>query len=235
MKKILLTTIALLVGGPVFAADMPTKATPPTLFGGPYNGSGMYMGVEAGGGASSADVKGIPGVNPASLVSAQGLAGVIIGYSTPMLNNQRYGFLEADIGWNNINGNTQGFSVSGPVTIQLLAGYGAPASQVMSFLPTFGITVPTLPLLPQGVTASDMHVYLAGGVDITDVSLNFGATSNRIWQVAPLLAVGMEAAVSTGGVLGARVEEVMQVDGLCIGGVCRDPAMLTRAKVLYKF
>ena len=42
-----------------------------------------YMGLEAGGGASSADVKGLPGVNAASLVSAQGLAGIIAGWSTP--------------------------------------------------------------------------------------------------------------------------------------------------------
>lgn len=234
MKRLALACLALLAPAVASAADLPTLPTKAPLFATPYNGAGMYFGLEAGGGASSADVTGIPGVNPASLVSAQGLAGVIVGYSTPMANGQRYGFLEGDFGMANINGNSQGFSLSGPVTIQLLAGFGAPASQVMSFLPTFGISVPTLPVIG-GATVSDQNIYLAGGVDISDVSANFGPDSHRVWQFAPLMAIGIEGKVSTGGVIGARLEEVFQMDGTCVGAICRDPAMLTRAKVLYKF
>jgi len=234
MKRTLLACLFVLAPTVSFAADLPPLAKASPLFATPYNGSGMYFGLEAGGGASTADVSGIPGVNPSSLVSAQGLAGVIVGYSTPMANGQRYGFVEADVGANNINGNSQGFSLSGPVTIQILAGFGAPASQIMSFLPTFGIVSPTLPL-PGGATVSDQSIYLAGGVDISDVSANFGGASNRVWQFAPLFAMGIEGKVSTGGVLGARIEEVFQMDGTCIGAICRDAAMLTRAKVLYKF
>lgn len=238
MKRFLIACLLALAAaegfGAAYAADLPPLKAPP-LFATPYNGAGMYFGLEAGGGASTADVSGIPGVNPSSLVSAQGLAGVIVGYSTPMANGQRYGFLEGDFGMNNINGNSQGFSLSGPVTIQVLGGFGAPASQVMSFLPTFGLSVPTLPALPGGATLSDQNIYLAGGVDISDVSANFAGTSNHAWQFAPLLAVGIEGKVSTGGVIGARIEEVFQMDGTCVGAICRDAAMLTRAKGLYKF
>lgn len=232
---LLALTLSVAIVGGARAADMPVKAQPAPAFFGPYNGSGYYVGVEMGGGMSNADVTGITGVNPASLVSAQGLAGVLIGYSTPMQGNQRYGFLEADLGWNNVNGNSQGFSLSGPVSIQLLAGYGAPASQLMSFLPTFGFSVPTLPTPPNGASTSNPHSYLAFGIDISDRSADFGATSNHVWQFAPLLGVGMEAQLATGGTIGARFEEVFQMNSTCVGAVCSGAANLHRVKAIYKF
>ncbi len=234
MKRAILSALAVLcLPGLACAADLPPVKAQPNFFG-PYNGSGWYIGIEAGGGASKADVSGIPGVNPASVVSAQGFIGGVLGYSSSMANGARYWFAEADVGWNNINGNTSGFSMSGPVTVQLLAGVGAPAAQLLSILPTFGLTPPTLPQIG-GATQSNPHVYLAPLLDISDVSANYGQASNMVWQFAPGIALGLDAQLSTGGVLGARVETVFQMDGTCVGAVCRDPATVVRAKTIYKF
>ncbi len=227
-----------LMAGTANAADLPSlpaKAPVKQTFFTPYNGSGFYVGLEAGGGAGSAGVSGVQGVNNAALTVTQGLVGGILGYSSDMANGQRYWFVEGDVGWNNFNGNTAGFSLTGPVSIQMLAGVGAPASQILAFLPTFGITPPTLPSLPAGVTSSNPHIYIAAGVDIEDVSLAFNATSHSDWQFAPMVALGVESQLSTGGVLGARIEEVINSDAVCLGGQCTSVDLLTRAKVLYKF
>lgn len=220
---------------PAIAADMPLKAPASQgFFGLPYAGSGWYIGLEAGGGAGSAGVSGVSGVNNASLVTSQGLVGVIAGYSSDMSKGQRYWFVEGDIGWNNFNGNTAGFSFSGPVTMQFLAGVGAPASQILSILPTFGLVAPTLPVIP-GATQTNPHVYLAAGVDVSDISANFGNAGNKDWQFSPLVAIGIEATLSTGGVFGARIEDVITQNSVCVGGVCGSQSNLVRAKVLYKF
>lgn len=211
----------------------PTAAKP-IPFVTPYNGSGWYTGIEFGGGAGSAGVSNIPGVNSASLTATQGLAGVIVGYSSDMSNGARYWFAEVDLGFNNLNGNTAGFSIGGPFTGQFLIGAGAPASQILSVLPTFGITAPTLPQV-QGATESNPHVYLAAGVDISDVSAAYGAASNSAWQFAPLVAVGIEAQLSSGGVIGARIEDVIQTNSVCVGASCASLSNLVRAKLLYKF
>jgi hypothetical protein len=177
----------------------------------------------------------VPGVNNASLTTTQGLVGGIVGYSSDMAAGARYWFAEGDIGWNNFNGNTSGFAISGPVTIQILAGVGAPASEILSVLPTFGLSAPTLPVIG-GATQTNPHIYAALGVDISDVSASFGAIRNTDWQVSPLVALGIEANLSTGGVIGARIEEVIETDSQCIGAaICSKQTNLTRAKVLYKF
>lgn len=236
MRRIVLAAMAALFCGPAMAADLPVKTAvaPKGFFGLPYAGSGWYIGLEAGGGAGSANVSGVPGVNNAALVTSQGLVGVIAGYSSDMSNGQRYWFAEGDVGWNNFNGNTAGFSFTGPVTMQFLAGIGAPASQILSVLPTFGLVAPTLPNIA-GAVQTNPHVYFAGGVDISDISANFGSVGQNNWQFSPLVAIGIEATLSTGGVIGARIEDVITQSSVCVGGVCGSQTNLVRAKVLYKF
>lgn len=235
--KTTLAALAALLVGPALAADLPVKApvAQAVPFYAPYNGSGWYFGLEAGGGAGSAGVSGVPGVNNAALTVTDGLVGGIVGFSSDMSNGQRYWFAEADIGWNNLNGNTAGFSLTGPLTLQGLVGVGAPASQVLAWLPTFGLTAPTLPGLPPGVTASNPHVYFAAGVDISDISTSFNLASNTDWQFAPLVAMGLESQLSSGGTIGARVEDVFQASAVCVGGQCSKMGNLIRAKVLLKF
>lgn len=232
---IALATIAL----PAAAADLPTKAAKTPSFFTPYNGSGFYVGLEGGGGAGSAGVSGVPGVNNAALTVTQGFVGGIVGYSSDMSNGRRYWFAEGDFGWNNLNGNTSGFSLTGPVTIQLLAGIGAPASEILAFLPTFGLTAPTLPATPAGVTTSNPHINVGVGVDIQDVSAAYALSNNNTWQFAPLVFLGVESQLSTGGVLGARLEYVLQTDAACVGvpnGVaCTKTDGMVRAKALFKF
>ncbi|HLH92055.1 MAG TPA: hypothetical protein VKX28_26785 [Xanthobacteraceae bacterium] len=212
----------------------PRITAPANVFAAPYSGSGWYLGLEAGGGTGSVNVGNIPGVNSASLTTTQGLIGGIVGYSSDMSNGARYWFAEADLGWNNFNGNTQGFALGGPFTGQLLVGAGAPASQVLNMLPTFGLTAPTLPQVP-GATQTNPHLYLAAGVDISDVSAAYQQASHTAWQFSPMVALGIEAQLSTGGTIGARLEDVLQTDSVCVGAICAKQSNLVRAKVLYKF
>lgn len=238
MKRIILAAVVAALSMPAIAADLPVlpvKAPKAQgFFAQPYAGSGWYIGLEAGGGAGSANVTGVPGVNNAALVTSQGLVGVIAGYSSDMSNGARYWFAEGDIGWNNFNGNTAGFSFTGPVTMQGLVGIGAPASQILSVLPTFGLVAPTLPNIP-GAVQTNPHIYFAAGVDVSDITANFGSGGNSVWQFAPMVAMGIESQLSTGGVIGARIEDVITQNSACVGGVCGSQSNLVRAKVLYKF
>ena len=141
MKKMfmLIVAAALCVGCSTtrsFSADLPTKAPARTLsfLDNGYTGNGAYFGLytEAGGGSVNGSVAGVPS---GSLTSTGGAVGIVGGYAWTASNGNAFVALEAGFGWQNFNGNTAGFALSGPASFYQDVKIGTPLSNVLSLLP----------------------------------------------------------------------------------------------------
>ena len=191
MKKLLLATVILGLG-PAFGADMPVKA-PVNPFAYP-TASGFYFGLGTMGGGGSANVStgaavGL-GLNSASLVTNQISVNGLVGYAWNVPGSAMFAAVEAWFGYNNFNGEVPGLSFTGPATFTQRVMFGAPLATIAGLFPNFGFTVPPFPPLPSGQTVSNVKPYLFGSVSEDDVSLNFGAMSNKDWRVSPGFGVG---------------------------------------------
>src|SRR5690348_16007498 len=161
MKRItvLSALVAIFLAGPAGAADLPVKAPSiPTAF--PIASSGVYYGLYTAGAGGSADVKNLPaGINAASLTTTQGEVGGVVGYRWGG-SQTRFIDVEADVGWLNLNGQTAGLSLSGPVAAEVGARVGVPMAAITQLFPTLGL--PSLPGLPvpsgQSVLSTQMYV-----------------------------------------------------------------------------
>jgi opacity protein-like surface antigen len=195
------------------AADMPTKASP--LTGIPLAGCGTYFGLNTMGMAGAMNNTGVPG---ASVV--QGEIGGQIGYTCTNANGN-FWFVEGMFDFANINGQSQGLSLSGPVDLFQRAGIGTPIASMLSLFPTLGtLSTPTLPILPAGVTAGPGVAYLYAGVHEQDVSAQLNAATNRVWSISPEVGVGIRYRLSNAVVADTFVGTQFRGQGVCIGGVC---------------
>lgn len=237
MKRLLAIACLVAASGTAVAADLPPlKAAPFLSTTYPVTGAGVYAGLWMAGATQRVEGVGIPGVNAAGLNQVGGSIGALVGYSWANANGSRFIRLEADIGWQNLNGQAQGLSMNGPLTAQVAAQAGVPLDQIAAFFPNLGLpSLPGIPVLPAGVTASPGKGYVGLGADFEDVSINFGAASNTVWSIAPLLQVGMLTPLSNGSAIDARAEIVFQGNGTCIGAVCANLGNLYRAKIGYAF
>lgn len=190
MQKLLLAAAATLISLPALAADLSVKAPVPIPQAYPYQSSGLFFGLytEGGGGSVTATA---PGVNPASLATTDAGLGATIGYAFGTKGSSFGYTIEADAGFTNFNGNNAGFALSGPLSFEQRFVVWTPFSSIQSLLPNlpniFG-TVPPFPILPAGVTASNMQTGLAFGVKEADRSLAFsGLQANKEWIVEPVV------------------------------------------------
>jgi hypothetical protein len=226
MRKMFLITAALVaLSGHAFAADMPVKATPPISFlnGYPYGSSGFIVGIytEGGGGSVTGSV---PGVGSASLTETQAGVGGTVGYVWGQRNVPYAISLEGDFGFNNFNGNSAGFSLTGPASFEQRVVAFTPLSSIVSQIPWLASLTnqvpPFLPLQP-GVTASNLQLGIMAGIHENDISPNFpGLAANKEWRVAPMVGLVSMEQLSNGLALRTYVKTIFPSDkSVCVGPI----------------
>lgn len=225
MKKLLLLA-ALTLAGPAVAADLPTIPNKALTLAAAYplQGCGIYYGFNTMGGGGS--VQGtVAGQNSASITETQAAIGVQAGYACASADGNRFYAFEALFDFTNVNGTGPGFSLSGPAAFEQRIKIGAPLSVLQAILPGLSITnLPPFPGAPAGVANPRMYTYFMVGLHEDDVSLNFGAMSNRVWQISPSVGLGMITQLNGGAVMDVWAEMIPQVQSVCIGGgvLCAD-------------
>lgn len=229
---------------PALAADLPPTPrqirTMPALI--PVTGCGTYFGINTSGAAGAVSGSPVPG---ASIV--MGELGAHLGYTCTTDAVGGFWFLEGNFDWTNLNGATQGLSLSGPIDLFQRVGYGTPAiGQMLSVIPGLGsISTPSLPVLPPGVTAGPAVPYLYLGVHEQDVGAQFvnpntGAVfnSNRVWEISPELGLGFWNRLSNQVVVDVSAGYQVRSTGVCIGlpsGQCPGMGNMWRARVGFNF
>jgi len=223
-RKVLLATAFAALSTAALAADLPAKAKPSTTFQNfltAYNGSGLYVGVNIGGGGGSASVA------SANVVSLQGLVGLTIGYGWAVTPTN-FAFVEGDFDAMNLStGSNLGLTLNGPLDFEQRVGYGFPVGNLAQ-LPVIGpifsgifgsnSTLPPFQTLPPGVTATNMNMYVFAGIDEKDVSFNFpGLASNRAWLIAPEVGFGTRAQLSNGFAMDTSLAAQFDSQGMCVG------------------
>jgi hypothetical protein len=218
MKKIALSLLAAtLLCSAASAADqgLPTKA--PVLSRAYPLTSGMYFGLGTMGGGGTVNAT-VPGVNSNSLISNQiGVAG-ILGYVWNAPNSQYFAAVEGWFGWQNFNGASQGFALTGPATFTQRVMIGAPLNEVAALFPTLNLSVPPFPPLPGGQVASNIKPYLFGSLTEDDVTIDIaGMGSNKDWRLAPGVGIGMLGQLTSGSVVDVFAMTKFPQKGVCIG------------------
>jgi hypothetical protein len=183
MKGLLSLAISLALGSAAFAADLPVKAVP--LPSGYPVGCGYYFGAGTAGSAGA--------VNGAAVGTqiVQGELDAVIGYTCPFATNA-FWFAEASAGINNLNGSVNGLALSGPAVLRERVGVGSPISSVFNPFGT-SLSVPSLPLLPNGVTANPLaQPYAFVGLEEQDMTPQLGnGHSGQVWVLSAMVGVGL--------------------------------------------
>lgn len=240
MRKFAILLTALCAPLCAEAADLPVKALA-VQRDIPLTGCGTYLSLGAGGGAGPVSNSPVPG---ASVV--QGEIGAGFGYTCATSPTSLW-FVEGSLWLTNLNGATNGFSLSGPVDFMIRAGYGnAAINQVLGSIGFGGISVPSLPILPAGVSAGTPTPFVALAGHFQDVSSQFvdpntgnAFTANKIWEVAPAFQVGAWYRLSNNTVAEVYGEYQVRTAGSCFGGglsgVCPGLGNMYRGVFAFKF
>jgi opacity protein-like surface antigen len=212
MRKLVLALV--LLASPAYAADI-TKAPRPSVFSGYVSGQcGMYLGINTIGGAGT-----VNGGPPGASVIQAGLGGTV-GYGCPIgAVPGSFWFVEGNFDWVNINGNQNGFAMTGPLHFEQRAGLGSPISGMLNMLPGWGngLAVPSLPALPAGVTQGPSYPFIFVSLHEQDISAQVFEASNRQWLISPGVGIGLESRLSNNVVAETAVQWVMQSNGLSVG------------------
>lgn len=178
---------------PASAADIPTKAKP-FATGYPAAKCGIYYGLGTGGSAGAVD----GAVVGTQIV--QGELDALVGYTCPFATNA-FWFVEGSVGFNNINGSVNGLALSGPLVLMQRAGAGSPINNLFNLGGVLGLSMPSLPALPNGVTAGPANGYFFAGVVEQDISAQLAGDHSHQWVVAPMVGVGLLTRLSDGVVV----------------------------------
>jgi len=204
LKKLLLATAAVLIAGVALAADLPLKTA---QIGYPTR-CGFYYGVGIGGnaGAVKTDVTGTQVV--------EGDIDAMVGYTCPFGG---YGFWFAEVqgGISNLNGGTilnnassgggLPINFTGPATFIERFGAGSPINALLggllpagnNILNAFQSALPSVPLLPPGITLSPANLYAFVGIVEGDYGATLtGIASSHQWMVSPMIGLGNLARAS---------------------------------------
>lgn len=221
MRKLLAALVAMVCAAPAIAADMPVKAAPAPS-GYPYTNCGVYFGIDTQVVAGSA---------------SQGEVGALVGYSCP-LGVGAFWFVEGDFNFANLNSTANGINLDGPASFTQRVAIGTPISNLLGLLPGMGLQVPTLPVLPVGVSVTSAHPYLFGAIHEQDIGASVGAASFREWQFSPGIGVGMLNQLSNGVALDVYAEAQFMDKSFCapaIGAGCNTIGTLYRAGLALKY
>lgn len=219
MKKWLLASSLLALSvGMASAADLPVKAAPiiPQLS---LASGGFYMGLWTTGNMGSINVNTpLAGANPNSITAVEAGIGGLVGYLWNMPTCATcFLAVEGWLGWANINGNSVGFSFSGPLMAKERLLYGADTATIAAAFPQlFPFPVPPFPSNLGNVTNIKPYLYFA--VDEDDVSLNVpGVAENKIWSVSPEFGLGAKGQVSNTVAVDVFAGVKLPQKGVCIG------------------
>jgi opacity protein-like surface antigen len=215
MRKLIATlAISTALVSPVAASDFATKANP---FANAYTltACGYYLGAGIGGTASSVAGTNIP---PGQQTVGGNIFGTI-GYGCPInATTGSFWFVEAQGGIQNLNGTVNGLSLSGPATFTQRFGAGTPLNQMLgNILPGTAPAVPSLPILPSGVTAGAGSPYAFVALHEDDVSAQVGLSQNQQWLISYGVGVGMRYRLSNAVVADTYAEYKAASNTICAG------------------
>jgi hypothetical protein len=210
-----------------YAADMPVKAPPapnPLFTGYPYGTTGLFYGIytEGGGGPVKGTTTSVAGASSADLVELSAGVGITVGWAWGTPNSNIAYSVEGDLGWDNFNGNTAGFSAGGPLEGEFRFVAYTPLANFQQFLPNApGLgAVPPFNVLPAGVTASHTQLGIMAGVHWNDISPDFaGLANNREFRAAPMIGLVQMEQLSNNMALRTYVKNVFPGQGVCIGPI----------------
>jgi hypothetical protein len=215
MKRLLAVLAGVMFASASYAADLPVKA--PVQMGYPV-GAGFYYGLAAIGDATT-----IPG-GPSGAAQLQAGGGLVVGYTFPISGS--FAFIEGSAYIENVNGAGNGFSLSGPVKFQQTVGFGVDGIlQTIAGMAPFNSatpSLPSLPLLPAGVTTVGQHMYVHATIEEADVTARFvtptvGSFSNREWTIRAGGGIGLLNRLSNNTVIDLRTTAFADSTELCVG------------------
>jgi opacity protein-like surface antigen len=221
MKKLLLAAVAALLALPALAADLAVKSPFGNAY--PTTRCGMYYGIGTGGSASA-----VTGAQVGTQIIGAELD-AILGYTCP-LGTTGFWFVEGSAGANNFNGSVNGFAASGPLVLIQRAGAGSPLNALIN---PFGnsLAVPSLPLLPNGITAGPALPYFFAGM----VEQQLDVATRKQWLIAPLVGAGFNYRLSNGSVADVWAGWQLNSQSICTVGVCGHSGNGGRVGIAFKF
>jgi len=228
MKGLLSLAISVALGSAAFGADLQLKGKAPLFGAYPTTRCGLYYGVGTGG--SAVAVNG--GVVGDRIV--QGELDALVGYTCPF-GQSAFWFIEGSVGYDNINGAVNGLALSGPLVLIQRAGAGSP---INNWFNPFGnqLALPSLPALPNGVTAGPANGYFFAGLVEQDISVQVGLDQhNKVWLIAPLVGVGLLSRFSDGVVVDTWAGWQLNSQSFCAGGSCGKMGNGGRVGVSFKY
>lgn len=228
MKKILLLALGLFASN-AYAADLPLKAT---SFGGYPTRCGWYLGVGTGGNAGAVN----GGVVGEQIV--QGDIDAMVGYTCPFAGNA-FWFVEASGGVSGLNGSTNGLALSGPAVFIERFAFGSPINTLLSSIIPASATpsLPSIPLLPAGITTSPSNGYLFAGLVEQDIGAQIGALSGHQWVISPLVGLGLLTRASNNVMIDTWAGWQLNSNSFCPGGgtACAKLGNMARVGVSLKY
>lgn len=226
----LLFAAALLAPAAAPAADLSAKA-PLFSAGFPTTRCGMYYGFGTGGSSGQVDDAAV------GTRIVQGELDAILGYSCPF-GAAGFWFVETSVGVANLNGSVNGLALSGPLVAMQRAGAGSPLNALFN---PFGnaLALPSLPLLPAGVTAGAATPYVFAGLVEQDVGTQVspGAHTHQ-WLIAPMLGMGLLTRLNgNASVVDTWAGWQMNSQSFCPGGgsACGKLGNAVRVGVSFKY
>ena len=173
---------------------------------------GFYYGIGTGGNAGA--------VNGAAVGTqiVQGDLDAIVGYTCPFATNA-FWFAEGSFGFANLNGSSNGIALSGPLVFIERFGAGSPINSIMANpFANLNASMPSIPLLPTGVTTSPGNGYFFAGMVQQDIGAQIGALSGHQWVIAPLIGLGVLTRASNNVMIDTWAGWQMNSNSFCPGG-----------------
>jgi len=227
----LLIGAILLSAGYARASDVnsPAATALKTLQTGYPTKCGWFIGVGIGGsaGAVTTNIQGTQIV--------QGDLGLNGGYTCPF-GTYGFWFVEASGGIANLNAGTtlantgtgiSGLNLNGPAVFMERFAFGSPLNQMLggllpsgtNFLTALNAAMPSVPLLPTGVTLSPANIYMFAGVVEADYGASLGLINQHQWMVSPIIGVGNLARASNNVMLDTWAGfQFGSTNSICPGG-----------------
>jgi hypothetical protein len=222
------TISAALIFTHAHAGDLPTKAPPQAGY--PSTHCGFYYGIGVGGNAGAVTT------NVSGTQIVQGDLSANVGYTCPFAT---YGFWFAEIqgGISNLNGGTilantgtgiGGINLNGPAVFIERFGAGSPLNALLggllpsgnNFLNALQAAIPSVPILPAGVTLSPANMYAFVGLVEADYGATLGVLSGHQFMVSPLLGIGnLQRASNNLAVDTWAGFQFGSTSSLCLGGL----------------
>lgn len=192
---------------------------------------GGYFGFDGQGGAST-----VSSAAPGTTVIGGDIGG-LVGYAC-QVSSIPY-FVEVIADFQNLNGSTNGFALTGPFHGAVRLGVQTP---LMSYLSGLGLNLPTAntPVLPPGTTLNGSpQNYLYGQYNVDDISAQLAFSAGRVWMSSAEIGTGLlqPIKISSNGwnaVLDSSAGLTFANSELCFGGVSKCPQMNTGFKAALK-